>query len=363
MSGRAAIVTEIVAPYRIPVFNALSDRLGGGLHVIFLAETEPRRSWEVPRDEIRFSHEVLGGLRFTVPYHGDRQPVYLVRPIVPRLERGGFDAVLVGGWNHLECYATLAWCRARGRRFALWSETPLLGRLPARPLRTALKRALVARAAAFAVPGPSAGRYLAALGADAARIHEAPNAVDVDFWSDGPARPSRAGRLSLLLVARLVESKGVDLALRAFATSRLAGEAELVVAGDGPQRAALERLASPGVRFLGEQDRIALRALYHAADLLVFPSRYDPWGLVVNEAACAGLPAIASDGTGAGRDLVRDGENGLLVAAGSERSLRDAFDRVADDPELPVRLRHGAAAIARSHRPEDCAAGLAAALA
>jgi glycosyltransferase involved in cell wall biosynthesis len=363
MTPRAAIVTEILAPYRIPVFNALAEQLGGGLHVIFLAETEPRRSWAVPREEIRFSYEVLRGLRFTVPYRGDRQPVYLAPPLVGRLERGGFDAVLVGGWNHLECYETLAWCRSRGRRFALWSETPLLGELPARPLRTVLKRVVVSRADAFAVPGPSAGRYLAALGAEPTRIHEAPNAVDVAFWSEGPGGPPPGGRLSLLLVARLVASKGVDLALRAFAASRLAGRADLLVAGDGPQRVALERLAAPGVRFLGEQDRGALRTLYHGADLLVFPSRYDPWGLVVNEAACAGLPAIASDGAGASRDLVRDGENGLLVAAGSERSLREAFDRVADDPGLPARLRPGAAEIARTHRPEDCAAGLREALA
>jgi glycosyltransferase involved in cell wall biosynthesis len=360
---RVALITEIIAPYRIPVFNALNELLEGNLHVIFLSETEARRSWPVYRDEIRFSYEVLGGLQFSIPYRGDTQPVYLALPLLGRLSRGRFDAVLVGGWNHLECYQALGWCSVRQRRFVFWSETPLLGVLPTRPLRTVLKRAVVSRADAFVVPGPSAARYLETLGADSARIHEAPNAVDNTFWSVSPVDLPARDRLTLLYVGRLVESKGVDLALEAFSASRLAGRADFLIAGNESQRDALRQLAVPGVEFLGEQGRDALRVLYHSADLLVFPSRYDPWGLVLNEAACAGLPAIASDGAGASRDMIRDGESGLLVRAGSRDSLRAAFDRVADDPALPSRLRAGAAAIARKHTPEACAAGLFEALA
>lgn len=363
MSERVAVVTEIIAPYRLPVFNALNELLDGGLHVIFINETEGRRNWPIYHEAIQFSHEVLGGLQFGVPYRGDSQPLYLARPIVGRLERGGFNAVLVGGWNHLECYEALVWCRARGRRFVFWSETPLLSELPHRPVRNWLKRAVISRTSAFAVSGPSAAQNLIALGAERSRIHEAPNAVENDFWSIRPAELPQRDGMTLLFVGRLVRSKGVDVALRAFAASRLSAQAEFLIAGDGPERSALECLAPPGVRFLGEQDRKALRVLYHSSDLLVFPSRYDPWGLVVNEAACAGLPTVASDGAGAARDLIRDGENGLVVAAGSETALVAAFDRVANDPDLPARMRAGALEIATTHTPEACAAGLRAALA
>jgi glycosyltransferase involved in cell wall biosynthesis len=362
MSGRAAIVTEIVAPYRIPVFNALSQQLGGRLHVIFVSESEPRRSWAVPRDELRFSYEVLGGLRFTVPYRGDSQPVYLAPPIVGRLERGGFDVVLVGGWNHIECFETLAWCRARGRRFALWSETPLLGPLPGRPLRTLLKRAVVSRAASFAVPGASAARYLEALGAPPDAIEVAPNAVDVDFWAERPEGLDPHPRPVLLYVGRLVRSKGVDVALRAFAGSRLSRSWDLVVAGDGPERASLERISPRGVRFTGSCDRDALRRLYHSASALVFPSLYDPWGLVLNEAACAGLAPVASDQAGATRDLVVDGVNGLVARSGSVADLVRCLDLLEADAELAPRLGAEFARVARSHTPEACAAGLARAL-
>jgi glycosyltransferase involved in cell wall biosynthesis len=359
MSPRVALVTEVIAPYRVPVFNELAALLDGGLHVIFIAETEARRDWPILRDQMRFGYEVLGGLQFSVPLRGDTQPVYLATPVSRRLDRGHFDAVVVGGWNHLECYWALAWAKRRRRRFVLWSETPLLGPFPSRPARNALKRAVVRGADAYIVPGPSAGRYLDGLGAPPAAIHVAPNAVDVDFWSTCSEGAQRGPGITLLYSGRLVRSKGVDVALAAFAASRLATSAELVIAGDGPERARLESSAPPGVRFVGPQEPEALRRLYHSSDLLVFPSLYDPWGLVLNEAACAGLAAAASDAAGATRDLIRDGENGLVVPAGDVDALRAVFDRMADDPGLASRLGFAATAIRETHSPRRCAEGMA----
>lgn len=358
MTGRVALITEIISPYRIPVFNELSVMLDGRLDVIFINETESRRTWPVHRDEIAFDYRVLGGIHLSVPYRGDRQPIYLARPLLPLLAREGYGTVVVGGWNHLECYWSVAFTKLWRRKLVLWAETPLVGALPSRPARSVLKRSVVGAADTFIVPGPSAGRYLEAHGAPPARIHIAPNAVDTTFWSERPGGITRSEGLVLLFVGRLVPVKGLDLALAAFSNSRLAGRATFLVAGDGPERARLEHGAPAGVRFLGDQDRESLRRLYHSADLLVFPSRYDPWGLVLNEAACAHIGAIASDGAGATRDLLRDAENGIVVPADDVDALRAAFDRVADDPTLPNRLGRGAAGIALSHTPRACAAGM-----
>jgi glycosyltransferase involved in cell wall biosynthesis len=361
VSGRVALVTEIAAPYRIPVFNELFDLLDGRLEVFFINETESRRDWRLDRDAVHFPYQVLGGVQFSVPLRGDRQPVYLARPLLPRLERGRFDSVIVGGWNHLECYWALAYARRRRKRLVVWSETPLLAALPERRLRNALKRLVVGAADAYVVPGPSAARYLEALGAEGAAIHEAPTAVDVGFWSERPDDLVLPDRPRLLYCGRLVASKGVEAALRAFAASQLAGPWELVIAGDGPERSRLEQLAPPGTSFVGAQTPEALRRLYHSSSMLVFPSLYDPWGLVLNEAACAGLAAVASDGAGATRDLVRDGVNGLVVPAGDEAALRVAFDRLAGEPALAQRLGAAFAQVAESHTPAACAAGLYAA--
>jgi glycosyltransferase involved in cell wall biosynthesis len=356
---RVALVTEIAAPYRLPVFNELSALLDHDLTVFFLNVSERRRAWPFHVDEIAFDYQVLGGLQVNVPYQGDTLPLYLGRPLLPRLVRGNYGAVIVGGWNHLECYEALAYCRARHRRFVLWSETPLLGTMPARRIRTAMKRRVVRASDAFVVPGPSAARYLEALGAPAARIATAPNAVDVAWWSQPPPETGGHRLPQLLYVGRLVRTKGVDLAIRAFADSALSAKWEFVIAGDGPERSALEALAPPSVRFVGACGREELRRLYHTASALVFPSRYDPWGLVLNEAACAGLAPVASDGAGATRDLVLDGVNGLVVAAGSVVELTRAFDRLAADATLPSRLGREFAAVAATHTPAACARGLA----
>lgn len=361
MTCRIALVTEIVAPYRIPVFNELSRLLDDRLEVFFTV-ARGQRDWEIPREEIRFDHSVLGGFHFTLPIGGDRQPFYVARPLLPRLVRGRFDAVVVGGWNHLECAWSLLYARRWGRRLVLWSETPLLGELPHRPLREAWKRKVIGASDAFVVPGPSSARYLEALGAATGLIHEAPNAVDVDFWSSSTEVDAGADRPFLLYSGRLVARKGVEDAVAAYVQSRLSKEWDFVIAGDGPERSALEAGAPPGVRLLGSTNRHELRRLYHQASMLVFPSHYDPWGLVLNEAAAAGLAAVASDGAGATRDMIRDGENGIVAPAGSVDALRASFDALADDPELAPRLGRKAAELALSYTPHACAAGIAAAL-
>ena len=67
MKHRIVILTEIIAPYRIPVFNALAEHEGVDLHVVFLSETDPtQRQWRVYKEDIRFSYEVLPSWRPSV---------------------------------------------------------------------------------------------------------------------------------------------------------------------------------------------------------------------------------------------------------------------------------------------------------
>jgi glycosyltransferase involved in cell wall biosynthesis len=71
---------------------------------------------------------------------------------------------------------------------------------------------------------------------------------------------------------------------------------------------------------------------YAAADVLVLPSSHEPWGLVLNEGMCFGLPVIASDAVGAAPDLVRSGENGFVYPVGDVTALAAALRRLLADP-------------------------------
>jgi glycosyltransferase involved in cell wall biosynthesis len=89
------------------------------------------------------------------------------------------------------------------------------------------------------------------------------------------------------------------------------------------------------VRFLGWRTDAA--ALYRAADVCVFPSRYEPLGNVVIQAWAHGLPVVAAESAGP-KALIEDGEDGLLVPVDDAQALAAGVRRVLDDPMLRIRL-------------------------
>lgn len=145
----------------------------------------------------------------------------------------------------------------------------------------------------------------------------------------------------LLAMGRLHESKAHDVSLTALAK---VPEAYLWIAGVGAQEAKLKSMAAAlgvmdRVRFLGW--RTDASALYRAADICVFPSRYEPLGNVVIQCWAHGLPVVAAASQGPAA-LIRDGEDGLLVPVDDAEALAAAVRRLLDDPLLRIRLvQHG----------------------
>jgi glycosyltransferase involved in cell wall biosynthesis len=178
------------------------------------------------------------------------------------------------------------------------------------------------------------------------RVRVVPNGVPAgDFRpaSDDERRAARAAlgldaeRPTLSFAAALVPEKGADRALRAVATST---EAQLLVAGDGPERAALERLAEQlapdRVVFAGSMPDV--RPAYDAADVVVLPTLGgDSMPATLIEAGFCGLPMVATD-VGSIGDIVIDGETGLLVAPDDQAGFEDAVGRLLADRALAARL-------------------------
>jgi len=137
-----------------------------------------------------------------------------------------------------------------------------------------------------------------------------------------------------LYVGRLEPPKDIAGLLEAFAElSRQSERAHLCMVGDGTLRPMVESAASrlPRLHYLGRLSGESLWDTYAAADVLVLPSVFEPWGLVINEAMAIGLPVIASDRVGCVEDLVVDGRTGIVVEAGSRVSLASAMLRLAED--------------------------------
>lgn len=216
-------------------------------------------------------------------------------------------------------------------------------------MATALRQATVVTAVSGAAAQVVTSRYEGLPGA----VRTIPNAVPL-----GPA-PVSTTDPCIAVVARLVPQKGVDVALRAMAgvVARRA-DARLVIAGDGPERPALERLAAElgiggHVRFAGPLDRAGVDALYAGAAIVCLPSRYEGMPLVALEAAAAGRPVAASAVSGL-PEVVDHGVTGLLVPPEDPDALAAALLHLLDDPAGAAAL--GSAARRRAEDRSDFAA-------
>jgi glycosyltransferase involved in cell wall biosynthesis len=188
-------------------------------------------------------------------------------------------------------------------------------------------------------------RHFERLGVPASRLAFSPYCVDTTpFETEEADRPRwrdwtrRALGLTddhivILYAGKLSRRKGVDLLVSAvrLLPAGVSNRVAILVVGDGDERPRLQQQAerAPAVRLLvaGFQDQHHLSRYYHAADLLVLPSRHsETWGLVVNEALHHGVPCVVSDRVGCAPDLIND-RTGVVFGAESVDALGAALAR------------------------------------
>jgi glycosyltransferase involved in cell wall biosynthesis len=170
-----------------------------------------------------------------------------------------------------------------------------------------------------------------------------PNGVDVDRFPVAVDRPAviaalglPAGARLLIVVAKLYRQKGHAVLLRALTASDLPADLHVILLGEGPERAALTaevaRIGmSDRVHFLG--DRPDVPALLASSDLFVLPSLWEGLPMALLEAMASMLPVVATDVAGS-RQVVVDGESGLLVPPGDAGALASAIRLLLADPVL-----------------------------
>jgi alpha-1,6-mannosyltransferase len=214
-------------------------------------------------------------------------------------------------------------------------------------------RALLAPFDAIFVAGLAQANRLIAAGVT--RIVRVPFGIDVATFCPAAATPARRRELlggardsaALLVgVGRFAFEKRWDVVLEAFGRLRSHREAVLVLFGDGPDRARLERVAPPGVHFPGfDRDRTRLATSLASADLLVHGCPYETFGLAVAEAVASGLPVVVPDAGGAAEsadpscsETYRSLDAAACATAIERLLLRDRI-------ELGMRAREAAARV------------------
>ncbi len=340
---RVTVVSPEPTPYRSPLFDRIARRPEIELTVLYAARTVASRTWQVEPD-----HRAVFLRGVGVP--GARRVLRHEYPVTPgihrELDRSRPDVVVANGWSTFASQAAMAWSRRHNVPYLLIVETH--DATPRATWRRVVRAPIVSRVVRGAwgvfATGTLSRSSLVKAGARPDRVGLFANTIDVAAWAeraDGLTDRRSDLRAALgvserdvlvLTVARLVPEKGLDTLIRAAATL---GDRRLVVAlaGDGPERERLCALAqSLDVRLIAVGDVAWERIIetYVAADVFALLSQWEPWGVVVNEAAASGLPLVLSDRVGAAPDLLRDGENGALVAAGDVGAAAAALGRFLD---------------------------------
>jgi glycosyltransferase involved in cell wall biosynthesis len=223
----------------------------------------------------------------------------------------------------------------------------------------ALRRArdlAVGRAAHLVVPSDALRRLALGWGIPEERITLVPNPVSAPVELGPRDELRRRHGLhgpTLVFAGRLAPQKALDVALHALAR---APSVTLVIAGDGPEESRLrEHAAKLGLdgraRFLGPQPRSVVFELLRAADAALLTSSWENFPHMVVEALAVGTPVLAT-AVGGVSEIVRDGENGLLVPPGDADAVAGAIERYFEDAGLRERLRAAAGSSVEVYAPD-----------
>jgi glycosyltransferase involved in cell wall biosynthesis len=270
-------------------------------------------------------------------------------PYVVRLLREGVDLLRGHSVRHTGPALLLGRALARSRVPVVLHHHHLY------PRWARLEAAIARRADAVITVSEHSRRELVATGVPADRVHVVHEGIATPPPTGGWADAWPGAGLRLLHLGRLEARKRPELAIDTLAALRRSGaEAALVIAGEGPRSALAERAAGLPVRITGRVTEADKWRLYDSADVLLFGSTLEGFGLVVAEAQSRGVPVVAAAGT-ATAEALDAGRSGLLVAPTPEAFAAAVREVAARRAEMSAAARE----LARRFDWDACAAAVA----
>ncbi len=359
---RVLVIASHPVQYQAPLLRRMALRSDLELHVAYCT----LRGAEAAHDPefgatVKWDVPLLDGYAWThVPNRGSGGEAFfgLWNPGIWKIIREGhFDAVLCyTGYLRATFWIAYVAAKFSSTAFLFGTDattlTPRDGHMWKRRIKRVLWPLLFRLADQVIVPSTGSVALMRTLGLPEERVTLTPYVVDNDWWLeqsacvDRPAVRAAWGAspldIIILFCAKLQPWKRPLDLLQAFAKARLA-HALLVFAGEGPLRGQLESGAAglgvaSRVKFLGFVNQTRLPAIYTAGDLMVLPSEYEPFAIVVNEAMLCGCPVAVSESVGAGRDLVEKGRTGFVYPCGDIDALAAVLQQAVNEgaklPEL-----------------------------
>lgn len=302
------IVTNIPAFYKIRMYNEVNKKVK--LLVIYTDFNDSDRNKDFINGEMDFEYKILEG--------SNKQKIKTAINIVNSIY---YDELILGGWDHPVLWAlAFRFPKSKNSFFieSSYFESQTSG------LKGLIKSLFVKRLSRVYASGKSQRKITDELGFQGETIIT--KGVGVFNFIQQPAYIPRAEVKRFFYVGRFVEVKNLKFLISIFNEFP---QYELYLAGFGEQEQELKEMARSNIRFMGAIDNQKLSVIYQQMDVLVLPSRVEPWGLVVEEALNNGIPVIVSDRVGCAEEIIND-TNGLVFHYNDTEAFKYAIMKMSE---------------------------------
>jgi len=344
---KVIILHNIISPIRVFLFNELAKHYksqGIEFKVLFLSVSDKNRNWKVDFD-MNFDYEILDN--FAIRIVGKDLNTFFINPgIYKKLKQENPDKIISFGWDNWVAYAATHWCKKNKKIFILWSGSTKYEKSWRRTLLRPVVKYIINRSNDFIAYGTRAKEYLTSFGANPENIQIFYNTIDIEYFSEKSKNFTEKKTLKrklgvetnkiVLFSGRLIEMKGIFEMINGFKKYfDIDNDISLLIIGTGPDEEKLKKYIRDkqieNIFFTGFVQYEDLYKYYSISNVLLFPSRQDIWGLVINEAMACGLPVITTKETGASVDLIEEEKNGYIIKSNNFSEITKAIKKVFDN--------------------------------
>ncbi len=335
-------------------YDALSELEDYEFHILFRHDTQGNSAW-MPQFPAKVKYDLLPCCK--VVNFNSKLKNFLNSNIWPVLNKYNFDVMILHGiYDSSAVWQAISWCRRNNKPYLLRTDANVNKerRFFRRMIRKVLIGNKVRLAAGILHIGTQNRKYYKLFGAVESQFFLAPweiDYVDLEQYHQNATKKRQTIRKRLgledddcviITVGRLIHLKGYDTFISAL--SRFPKEntnVKFVIVGEGTYRKKIEELLRDNklsATFCGSLDRKEMIDAMTASDIFVIPSYREAWGLVVNEAALAGLPIISSEIVGASKDLIVNNLNGYTYSPHDSSELYAHLNKLVLDKNLREKM-------------------------
>ncbi|WP_199620939.1 glycosyltransferase family 4 protein [Paenibacillus alkalitolerans] len=339
---KTLLLTNTIAPYRIPVLNKMKENDEIELTVWYLEEREKNRQWNIDHKDIKYDYECLPGIHAFIQKLD--MGVHFNPGIFLKLLKKNPDVIITSGYDSLGYWSALLYCKLFRKKFIVWWGSTLESSRVQNPIVNRIRKIFFKSADSFVTYGTESAKCLMHYGVQEEKIEVGYNTVDIRYFRNKYNEYFRINRvrndeniIKLLFIGQLIERKGLVQIIEALKHVNNSSW-ELRIVGSGPDEQKLkERVKEAGLEsqiyFEGYKQKEELINYLVQSHCLVFPSLIEVWGLVVNEALATNTFVLASKYAGATKDIIVDKQNGLIIDPLDENDILRAFRWVMENQD------------------------------